>query len=141
MYCPDNRKYPDSFQVIASPDYVLSESIFAESSYMDPELPESYWRSHLGNKVQTIDATTYPSSKVGLFELFVWHGWKGALCKDCDLGSLEYTNTDIPGSVWFIDGHTDQLHAQDAMKHVDRYPIWPSMTYGATEMGIKGRDQ
>lgn len=140
LYCAANRWYPEEYIEGASPDFVLSASVFAEVAHFDPGLPERVWKSRLGGKVQRIEAAAFPSSKVGVLELFVWHGFAGPYCDDCDFGKLHYYQSDRPGSLWFMDGHVEQRFATDALPYVYRYPIWPYMPYGTTAWGIAGRD-
>lgn len=141
LYCPDNQQFPQDFQQIASPDYVMSACIFGESNYFKADLAESQWRSRLGDKVQSIANARFPSDKVGLLELFVWHGWGKSYCEGCPVGDLEYTDSRSPGSLWFMDGHVEQRFATDALPYVYRYPIWPYMPFGTTVAGITGRDR
>lgn len=139
LYCPENQEWPYS-PGITNPDFVLSASVFAESSYFDPSLPAQVWRARLGAKVQRHAAAIFPDRKVAVFEHRVWHGWPGSACVGCPVDGLFYYDSPRPGSVWFLDGHVDQLVAADALPHVYRHPIWPHMPLGTTEWGIAGRD-
>ncbi len=144
LYCPANQTWPD-FEIYdplltSNPDFMLSDSVFARASYFDPDLPEKTWKSTLGAKVQRISAAVFPDRKVGIIELFVWHGWKGEACLGCDGGTLTYYQSDEPGSLWFMDGHVDQIYAKEALPYVYRYPIWSYDPFGTTAWGIAGRD-
>lgn len=141
LYCPQNRRHPDDFREICSPDYVMSASVFAEISYLDPDLPDHQWRSRLGGRIQTVDTAVFPSDKVALHELFVWHSWKDAYCEGCPVGELEYTQSARPGSVWFVDGHAEQVRSADALPYVYRYPTWPHLPFSSTAHGFAGRDR
>ena len=144
LYCPANRVWPnnlsDTSDAGSEPDYMLSASVFAQTKYFDPDLPDDVWKSKLGAKVQRISAAVFPDRKVGVIEVFVWQGWKGTYCKGCDVGSLEYYQSDEPGSLWFMDGHVDQIHSDNALPFVYRYPIWPYDPFGTTNWGMAGRD-
>ncbi len=139
LYCPSNQDWPYPTG-ISSPDFMLSASVFAETRHFDPDLPEEYWRSRLGAKVQRHSAAVFPDRKVGILEVFVWHGWPGTSCQGCPVQDLGYHSSPRPGSLWFLDGHADQIHARDALPYVRRYPIWPARPFGTTEWGIAGRD-
>lgn len=140
LYCPSNQDWPEYPPDTADPDFVLSASVFADSRYFDPALPESAWKSRLGAKVQTHGAAVFPDRKVAVLEHRVWHGWPGTSCIGCPVNDLFYYESVRAGSVWFLDGHADHIHARDALPHVRRSPIWPAMPFGTTEWGMAGRD-
>jgi type II secretory pathway pseudopilin PulG len=140
LYCPASQEADELPRGVCDPDYVLSASVFAESRYFDPDLPEAVWRSRLGAKVQRHGAAVFPDRKVGILEHRVWHGWPGSACIGCSVDYQFYYDSPRPGSLWFLDGHTDQIHAADALPYVNRWPIWPLMPFGTTEWGIAGRD-
>ena len=140
LYCSANQDLPYNEPWVCNPDFVLSASVYAESAYFAPDIPEHAWRLRLGAKVQTHSAAVFPSQKVGVLEHIVWHGWPGTSCIGCSVDGLFYYDSPRPGAVWFLDGHAGMHRARDALPHVRRYPIWPYMPFGTTEHGIAGRD-
>lgn len=140
QYCPANTWHPEMYHTVASSDYRISSSFYIRPAYLDPNLPASAWYGKLGAGVQRFHSVRYPSDKVGLFEFFVWHGWRGRRCEGCEVGDLEFHNTDRRGSIVFVDGHGKLRPAADAVRPVRRYPTWPSHIYGTTPHGVYGRD-
>ncbi len=140
MYCPANQWYPEWFEDVAAPDYVISASAFISPTYLSPDIEFSNYSQSLGGQVQRLSSARYPSAKAGLFELSVWHGWRSSFEPDQPVGDLAYWQSRLPGSVWFIDGHVDQIYQREGTRPVNRYPIWSPMTFGTTANGILGRD-
>lgn len=140
MYCPANQWHPDWYQNVAAPDYVLSSSVYIDPSYLNPDIEYSVYSQRLGARTQRISTTRYPSSKAGVYELSVWHGWGGVFEPDVPVGDLSYWQSPQPGSVWFMDGHAEQIYEREGTRPINRYPIWSPMTFGTTKYGILGRD-
>lgn len=140
LYCPSNQYHSDLADDESDPDFVLSASVFAEVRYFDPAMPEAYWKTRLGAKVQRHSAAVFPDRKVGILEHRVWHGWRGSACQGCPIDGLFYFDSPNPGSLWFLDGHVELRLVTDALPHVYRSPIWPVMPFGTTAYGIAGRD-
>jgi len=87
-------------------------------------------------------AAAFASHKTSLFEKEVWHGWSGQTTVVTGSGQgLSYYDSARPGSVWFFDGHTELMHARDALTHVRRYPQWNVQPFGITAFGLHGRDK
>ncbi len=140
MYCPANQWHPEEYENIAAPDYILTSSGYIDPDYLSPDVDFNTYSRQLGAQVQRLSSTRYPSSKAGVFELFVWHGWRGIHEPGLPVGDLAYWQSPQPGSVWFIDGHVDQIYEKEATRPVYRYPIWSPFTFGTTPNGILGRD-
>lgn len=140
MYCPANSLHPEWYERVAVPDYWLTAAAYMTPEYLDPDMPNGVWMNRLGGRVQRVPMTRFPSSKAGMFEMFVWHGWRGVHEPGVDVSGLEYHNTTRTGSVWFIDGHARQMQERDATRSVRRYPVWPTGTFEATPWGMLGRD-
>ncbi|MCC5822193.1 MAG: type II secretion system GspH family protein [Phycisphaerales bacterium] len=140
LYCPANSQHPFWYEELAVPDYIISHSAYAAPEHFAPEVPPEVWLNRLGGRVQRMSMTRFPSSKAGMYEVFVWHGWRGVYGPGEDLGTQEYWQSAQPGSVWFIDGHARQMHQRDAIRPVRRYPVWPYATFGTTPWGMQGRD-
>jgi type II secretory pathway pseudopilin PulG len=139
LYCSANYWRPDMYQNIAAPDYVLSSSMYISPTYLNPHQAATHAPPHLAGKVQRISMTSFPSAKVGMFEMFVWHGWRGDRDHG-EVGTLEYWQSSMPGSVWFLDGHVRQVNEYDGVRPVNRSPVWPLTTFGTTPWGMQGRD-
>lgn len=140
MYCPANSQHPVWYERVAWPDYWLTTSAYMAPEHLDPDLPNPAWLNKLGGRVQRMSMTRFPSSKAGMFEIFVWHGWRGVHEPGNEVGSLQFYSSAMPGSVWFIDGHARQMYERDAVRPVVRHPIWPTGTFRTTPWGMQGRD-
>ncbi len=140
MYCPANQWWPEMYSVHHAPDYLITASSHARPEYLDPGLPTSLGWTRLGGQVQRMTRTRYPSAKAALYELAVWHGWRGVWVEGTEAGSLQYWQSRMPGSVFFIDGHAESVYERDGTRPLFRYPIWPYHTFGTTPHGILGRD-
>lgn len=140
MYCPANDWLPDMYEDQAAPDFVLSSAFYMTPSYLDPGLPRAAWHDRLGAQVQKSSAVRHPASKAGLFETEVWHGWRGVFSDGADVGELEYWQSRLPGSVFFIDGHAAGIYERDGIRPVGRQPVWALLTFGMTPWGVWGRD-
>lgn len=140
LYCASNTWHPDMYSDDAAPDFILSSSMFMDSGYLNPDLATSQAPARMAARVQRLSMTRFPSSKAGMYEMFVWHGWDGDHSAGSEVGSLEYWQSASPGSVWFLDGHVRQMYEKDATRAVNRRPVWPYMTFGTTPWGIQGRD-
>jgi prepilin-type N-terminal cleavage/methylation domain-containing protein len=140
FHCPANQIDWPSLAPSFGTDYVLSASLYAEVSYLDPSVPSEDWGNRLGGKVQTLATVMFPSRKVGLFEMDVWHEWSGTYAIGQDLSTLEYYGAEGPGSVWAMDGHVEARHARDARETVFRYPTWPAGAFLMTAKGVAGLD-
>lgn len=140
MYCPANQWHPEAYSELPAPDYVLSSSVFIQPRYLSSNLDFTTYSRSLGGQVQRASTTRFPSSKAGIFELFVWHGWRGFFELGLPVGDLAYWESRLPGSVWFIDGHVGQYYERQATRPMNRYPVWAPMTFGTTEGGLHGRD-
>lgn len=141
QYCPSNDWHPQEYTNIAAPDYWLTSSGYIRPDYLDPNLDPSIALRELGGRVQKHTTTRFPSAKVGMFEMFVWHGWKGAPCPTCTVGDLEYHGNDQRrGSIFFLDGHAEGRYERDAVRAVRRWPTWAPYTYTTTPHGLHGRD-
>lgn len=139
LNCPDYQPL-DGAEAVSDPDYILTASAFTESRYWDPALPEFAWKSWLGAKVQRHSAAVYPDRKVGVLEYRVWHGWSGTRCEGCPTEGLWHRSSEGVGSLWFLDGHVEQVHGSESTPYLSRYPIWPAMRMGTSHWGIAGRD-
>ncbi len=141
MFCPANsRLHPLPHERAPAPDYWLTTAAYMTPEHLDRDMANSVWMNRLGGRVQRMSMTRFPSSKAGMFEMFVWHGWRGVYEPGVDVSSLEYLNRTRAGSVWFIDGHARQMHERDARRSVWRHPVWPTGTFNTTPWGMKGRD-
>lgn len=140
LYCASNTWHPEMYSDDAAPDFILSSSMFMGSGYLNPDLATSQAPARMAARVQRLSTARFPSSKVGMYELFVWHGWDGDRGAGSEVGSLEYWQSASPGSVWFLDGHVRQIYERDATRAVNRRPVWPYMTFGTTPWGMQGRD-
>lgn len=141
QYCPSNDWYPHEYTEIAAPDFWLTSSGYIRPDFLDPRLDPAVALRELGGRVQKHHATRFPSAKVGVFEIFVWHGWKGEHCEGCPVGDLEYHgHNQRRGSIFFLDGHADGRFEREAVRAVRRWPTWAPYTYMTTPNGLHGRD-
>ena len=140
MYCPSNQWYPEWYEDVSSSDYVLTPSVHINPQYLAPSLEFDQYSRTLGAQLQRLSSTRYPSSKVGLFEIVVWHGWRDHFEEDVPINGLSYWESDRPGSLWFMDEHAAQRLEKEATRPLLRYPVWPKLTYGTTPNGMHGRD-
>jgi len=140
MYCPANQWFPEWYENVAAPDYVISSSAYINPKYLSPDTEFADYSRSLGGQVQRLSSARYPSAKAGLYELFVWHGWRSSFEPNQPVGDLAYWESRLPGSVWFIDGHVGLHYEREGTRPVNRYPIWSPMTFGTTANGILGRD-
>jgi type II secretory pathway pseudopilin PulG len=140
QHCPANSARSDVEQPVATSDFYISSSFYIRPAYLEPTLPASVWYTQLGARSSKLNSVRFPSDKVSVFEYYVWHGWPGRHCDGCEVGGLEFHNTDRRGSVLFADGHGGLRTAAEAVTPVNRYPIWPSHIYDTTPRGIHGRD-
>ncbi len=122
-------------------DFAPSASLYMDSRYLDPALPESSWRSQTGERLARLEDVAFPADKAMLYEWRIRHNWPGA--KGGDSASLFHYSTEGSrrrGSVAFIDGHGESLAAAE-IPWVNRYPVWRVYQFSATPMGIAGRDR
>lgn len=141
LYCPGDPRDVEEFSTeFCDTSYAPTSAFYISQDYLDPGLPSEVWSNKLGAKLQRIGNTTFPSDKVGGFEKFIWHRWRGGVGPGIDVSDVHYQKGVWPGSVWFVDGHTGSLDVDDAVQPVDRYPIWGGYPYSLTPWGIAGRD-
>jgi type II secretory pathway pseudopilin PulG len=140
MYCPANSRYEVWNERAALPDYWLTAAAYMTPEHLNPDVPDPLWLNRLGGRVQRMSMTRFPSSKAGMYEMFVWHAWRGVYEPGVEMSGLEYHNSNTAASVWFIDGHARQMHVRDATPTVRRHPVWPSGTYNTTAWGMQGMD-
>ncbi|MBL8886627.1 MAG: hypothetical protein JNK16_08200 [Phycisphaerales bacterium] len=140
--CPANRE----FRVLGAKaqfDYYGGGSMYADPAFLDPDQSPSTWKNRFIGRAQTIDSVRFPSSKIGLFELFVWHGWRGAYSAtgSWSTDSLSMFTSDRPFSAWYFDGSVGSLAFSQALGGVDRAPDWYSEAVWLTAFGSRGRDK
>lgn len=121
-------------------DRWLSASLFVRPEYLDPRFPPELMGQQLGARVQRVSAVLFPDAKAGLFEVDVWHGYRGYAAPGLPVGTLDYRESTRPGSVWFIDGHAALMFPRDALPAVARGSYWGQTPYGTTAWGVRGRD-
>lgn len=139
--CPANGEY-HSIGRRASFDYFASDSMYADPAFLDPTLPRESWAGRFGGRAQQIDMARFPSAKVGFFEWFVWHAWRGSYVDGpVARRGLSVTETNGAASMWFLDGSADFLRYAAALPAVDRGPHWYSLPVFLTANGTQGRDR
>lgn len=138
-YCPLNQLR--AADPATNWDYVASSTMYLAPDYLDPGLAPADWSTRLGARVQPLDRVAFPSAKVVVFELNVWHAFNEPFVPGRDVSRLEYQNSTGRASVFHADGHADRLAVRDAAPGVDRHPIWPGYAWDMTARGVLGRDR
>jgi prepilin-type N-terminal cleavage/methylation domain-containing protein/prepilin-type processing-associated H-X9-DG protein len=136
--CPANQLQKST--LIAASDYLGVQVMHGDPSFFDPALPKAEWRSRLAAKPQLVENVLFPGEKTGLWELSVWHGWRGTWTPGHAISGLSYTESVRPSSMWFFDGHVEGLTFDAIENGVDRRPVWASGKLLTTPDGARGRD-
>jgi prepilin-type N-terminal cleavage/methylation domain-containing protein len=139
--CPANGEYRAVGRK-AIFDYYGSDAMYADPKFLDPELPREGWQGKFGGRAQFIDSVRFPSAKVGFFEWYVWHAWRGAYVEGpVERRGLSVVATTGASTMWFLDGSAAGLRYSDALPSVERGPYWYSHPVFLTAHGIWGRDR
>ncbi len=139
--CPANGEYRAVGRK-AIFDYYGSDAMYADPKFLDPDLPREAWEGKFGGRAQFIDSVRFPSAKVGFFEWYVWHAWRGAYVEGpVERRGLSVVETTGASTMWFLDGSASGLRYADALPSVERGPYWYSHPVFLTAHGVWGRDR
>ncbi|MBL8876737.1 MAG: type II secretion system protein [Phycisphaerae bacterium] len=136
--CPANQ-FQTNISSAAS-DYLGVQVMHGDPTFFDSNLAKGAWQSRLAAEPQLIENVVFPSDKVGLWELSVWHGWRGKWIPGGIMRGLSFSDTRRASSMWFFDGHVEGLNAEEIQEGVDRRPVWESGKLYTTPDGVRGRD-
>ncbi|MFN9975556.1 MAG: type II secretion system protein [Phycisphaerae bacterium] len=141
MRCPANQDLrADPTGVDADVDYWWTSSFYIDPGYLSPTVTGDNWNPTLGARVQQRAGVMFPSSKVGVFELAVWHGWPLVTGPTTDHITLMFYQSVRPGSRAMLDGSAALEHPLPG-RIVRRAPYWNYIPYETTAWGIRGRDR
>ena len=141
MRCPANQYLrADPTGQSADVDYWWTSSFYIDPGYLNPSVSSPEWTSPIGARIQTISSAQFPSAKVAVFEMSVWHGWPVAASPTADFMTLMYYQSVRPGSIAMLDGSARLEHPQSG-RTVRRMPFWSTFPYETTAWGIRGRDR
>ena len=137
--CPTSQ----SVEFFGTPwsDYRISTSAYIRPEFLDPLLAGSPSPNDLGARIQNQDSVQFPSDKAGLYESKVWHAFSYRFTKADNLSLLQPDFVSDRISIFFMDGHGEQLPSVALQAGVARPGSWSGVRLSFTPLGMRGRDR